>query len=323
MNNTLSKRLKIDLVATTFAIVGIFTIFHFLDAFEAMYTLTREHEEWEADEIFMLFLAFPIPLVWFSYRRIKDLKNSYDKQIIIENAIAHSQKLESLGTLAGGVAHEINNQLTPILSMSELLLEKLDKTDPNRRKVELIHTGAKNAKQTVLSIKEFSRLGSDEEQECDVFECLQYIINISSHLIPKNVKVKFGIEGASGNVPISMVDLESIIINILNNAVDALQEKKGEICLTAQTIDMSSPPTPTISSGKYVVINIIDTGVGMSKEQKKRIFDPLYTTKDVGEGMGIGLSQVHSIVSQSGGHISVDSKENDGSSFSIYLPVLG
>ncbi len=317
------SRMQRDGVVTLVVVLALFLLFHFIEAFELLYDLTREQEDWQADEFVLLFLALPVPLIWFSLRRITEARKAAGQRLMLEQSLSHSRKLESLGTLAGGVAHEINNQLTPVLSMSEMLLSHLDEADPARRKLELIQRGASRARETVLRIKEFSRSGERAQGNCNVAKTIEYTRELVTHFTPSSIQIDYQLQNVYGESPISCVDLEAVIINLFSNAIDAIgQDRTGKIVLQAETRKLLVGPNNLLPEGVYACISISDTGCGIPEELQKRIFEPFFTTKDVGKGMGLGLSIIHSTLQRAGGDIQLRSEPGSGASFTIYLPVL-
>ncbi len=317
------SRMQRDGVVTLVVVLALFLLFHFIEAFELLYDLTREQEDWQADEFVLLFLALPVPLIWFALRRITEARKAAGQRLMLEQSLSHSRKLESLGTLAGGVAHEINNQLTPVLSMSEMLLSHLDEADPARRKLELIQRGASRARETVLRIKEFSRSGERAQGNCNVAKTIEYTRELVTHFTPSSIQIDYQLQNVYGESPISCVDLEAVIINLFRNAIDAIgQDRTGKIVLQAETRKLLVGPNNLLPEGVYACISISDTGCGIPEELQKRIFEPFFTTKDVGKGMGLGLSIIHSTLQRAGGDIQLRSEPGSGASFTIYLPVL-
>jgi len=314
--------MKSDFVITILLSLVIFLFFNLVDAFENIYHLTREHEEYEIDELFLLLLSFPIPLAWFAFRRALEEKKSVKERILLEKNLAHAQKLESLGTLAGGVAHEINNQLLPIITMAELIEKNIDQSDVNRRKIELILAAANNAKNTISKIKTFSRADNQLSSHCDISDVCQEIRELINITKPSNVTFSFQVDEIMGMVHLSADRLQGIIINMINNAFDALEGKIGEVSMRVNAIYVEEEnKLPELVAGKYARIIINDSGIGMSSTVKEKIFDPFYTTKEVGQGVGLGMSAVYTSIKLAGGEVHVDSVEGEGTSIIAYLPL--
>lgn len=234
----------------------------------------------------------------------------------LREAQAHliqTEKLASLGKLAAGVAHEINNPLGGILIYSHLLLEDLDKNSPYYENLEKIVKEATRCKDIVKGLLEFARPKEPEVTSADMNELLDKSLSlVESQSLFQNIQVK---KRYSTNLPLIVADssqLQQVFMNIILNAADAM---KGEGCLTLQTsLD---------ADGEDLIIDFIDTGPGIREEDKKKIFDPFFTTKEVGQGTGLGLSISYSIIRKHQGTIEVHSTFGKGATFTIKFPVAG
>lgn len=315
-------RLRFDTAVSVLSVLVIFAGFHAFDGFEGIYNLTRHHESWELDEYILLILALPLPITWFAYRRMQDTARGAVERVELIRSLAHSRKLESLGTLASGAAHELNNQLLPVMTMSELVRDNLAESDPNFRKMELVIKGASNAKRTVAKILKFSRISDEGVGTCEIGEVCRATEDVLQATSPTNVTASFIIDaGFYGHVEISRDSLQGAIVNLFSNAIDALDGQPGKISLTTgvSVLDGKSGEFDLLA-GTYAWITVTDSGSGMNESIRERIFDPFYTTKAPGKGVGLGLSIIHTTIKQAGGDVIVESKAGHGSSFTIYLP---
>jgi signal transduction histidine kinase len=155
----------IDIGIVALVVALLWVLLHNYDVFEEFYEFSRSHEDWDLDEIVLAIIILPIPLLWFAVRRASDSTRAARRIWQIERELSHARKLESLGTLAGGMAHELNNQLQPVLALSELLVTQAGPDDPNTRKYQLINQGAVRARGTVLRVLNFARRDSDQSGE--------------------------------------------------------------------------------------------------------------------------------------------------------------
>lgn len=312
-----------DFVVAAVMALLIFGTAHFFDVFEQIYSQTRQYESWELDELVLFLLSLPLPVAWFAYRRSQEALRETTHRLELERKLAHSHKLDSLGTLAGGLAHEINNQLLPVTTMAEMVREHMSETDPDRRKMDLIIAGASNARDTVSKITVFSRLPDNNARICDVSSVChgaEDVLRISS---PANARLSFQVEDGVGTIDMVESDLQGIIVNLFSNAVDALSGKPGDVSLSVRSIELGEKnDNPGLADGWYAKITVRDTGIGMGPDIKARMFDPFFTTKVVGQGVGLGLSVVHREVQSRGGEIYVDSVQGQGTTFNIYLPIM-
>ena len=316
-----SKTLKRDTFVTAVAVLLLFGAFHFGEFFEWLYEFTRAHEEWELDEFILLLFALPLPLAWFAFSRMRENVALYQAHLTAERELAHFRKVESLGVLAGGLAHELNNQLQPVLSMSELLLKRTPETDPGHRKLELVHDGAKRAKDTVSKVLVFARREADQGKTCEVGEVIRRLNDLLVISCSSKIDLRVELGAMVGVVPVSATDLEGVIVNLFNNAAHAMEDRSGSLVIgaTATHLDADAREVGLVPGG-YVRIEVRDEGKGISEEELGRVFDPFFTTKEVGEGTGLGLSQVKGLVEKAGGGISLDSRVGQGTTVTVYLP---
>lgn len=226
--------------------------------------------------------------------------------------LLQSEKLRSLGEMAAGVAHEINNPLGGILLYASLLLEDLDPEDPKRRDVERIVQEVTRCKEIVKSLLEFARKSSPDKEPLDVNKALnEGLLFLENQATFHNIRIQKELAPGLPLVLGNLGQLKQVFMNIILNAVDAMH---GEGTLTIRTY-----PSDDRSE---VVISFTDTGVGIPKEVLPRIFDPFFTTKEVGKGTGLGLSVSYGIVREHGGRIEVESEVGKGSTFKVVLPAL-
>ncbi len=230
----------------------------------------------------------------------------------------HSQKLEALGTLAGGIAHDLNNTLVPVLSLAKVTARRLPEGSRERTNLETILTAGTRARDLVKQILAFARREQVEKQPVDVAPLTREALRLLRASLPATIRLVDDID----DVPPVLGDpgqLHQVIINIATNAAQAIDGRIGQITVSLEEHRMRE----SVTGQKLVRLTIQDTGVGMDEYTLSRIFDPFFTTKPVGEGTGLGLSVVHGIVTDHGGRIEVTSRPGDGTQFEVYLPTLG
>jgi|GEM_PF-6502496 len=252
-------------------------------------------------------------------RAILEKDHEMAQRIQLEKNLAHLHKLESLGTLAGGMAHELNNQLQPIMTMSELIFDKLQKDDPDYRKVEIILAGTQNARTTVSRILKYARSGEGPSKSCNIRNVFNMTKDILDAGCPANVQFKLITDGSDGSVQMAADDFLSVLVNLFSNAVDAIAEQQGQITINCEKQGDSSL---NLNPKAHYKITVQDNGCGMPASLYERIFDPFFTTKVAGKGIGLGMSIVHSTVTEANGQIFVESEEGVGTIFKIYLPLV-
>jgi len=240
----------------------------------------------------------------------------------LEIQFAQSQKMQAVGQLAGGVAHDFNNLLTAMIGFCDLLLMRFRPGDPSFADIMQIKQNANRAANLVRQLLAFSRQQTLQPRIIDITDVLVELSHLLRRLIGENIELKVVHGRDLGLAKVDQGQLEQVIINLAVNARDAMQ---GGGTLTIRTSNISQASAvrrghEVMPAGDYVLIEVSDTGVGISKEHLARIFEPFFSTKEVGSGTGLGLSTVYGIVKQTGGFIFVDSAPGRGATFQIYLP---
>ena len=243
----------------------------------------------------------------------------------LEEKYRQAQKLETVGTLAGGIAHEFNNLLQVVMAWSELLLA--DSTSPEMTSaLGSIRDAAKRGRSLSEQLLTFSRRGAHkaDRRPLDLNRLAEEILKILPRILPWSVKMELDLAHAPVLVNADSAQLQQVILNLAANASQAMPDGGSlKISVKAVRLDARSIEVPPgASGGCYALLEMIDTGHGMDKKTLGRIFDPFFTTRSVGQGTGMGLSIVYGIVHEHGGHIVVDSEPGAGSRFRVYFPSL-
>lgn len=243
----------------------------------------------------------------------------------LEARLLQSQKMETVGKLAGGIAHEFNSILTAIIGQSELLLGDLPAGSPLANNVTEIHKAAARAAVLTRQLLAYGRKQVLQPESLDLNRVITSMEGVFHHLVGGNVNTQiipaFGLKAVKADAG----QIEQVIMNMAMNAADAMPNGGKLMLETANvTFDPDSVGRyPELKPGDYVMLAISDTGTGMTEEVKARVFEPFFSTKGVGQGTGLGLSTCYGIIKQSGGHISVYSELGRGTTFKIYLPQVG
>ena len=239
----------------------------------------------------------------------------------LEAQLFASQKMEALGTLAGGVAHDLNNTLVPVLALAKLTGRRLPEGSRERGNLETILQASERARDLVSQILTFSRKTMPTRQSVD----LTQVVRDALKLLRASVPTTIDIDERLAAVPRLMGDagkLHQVMTNLVTNAAQAIGDRLGRI-----TVEIAAAPSELLTGAgagnPAVRLSVSDTGCGMAPATMTRIFDPFFTTKPAGAGTGLGLSVVHGIVTQHGGRIAVDSVEGQGTRFDVYLPTRG
>jgi two-component system, cell cycle sensor histidine kinase and response regulator CckA len=235
----------------------------------------------------------------------------------LERELRHSQQMEAVGRLAGGLAHDFNNILTAIGGANTLLLDELGASDPRRRFAEQIQRSANRAATLTRQLLTFTRKQPLEPTVLDPNDGVRATAELLPRMIGADIELRTELL-ARGRVRADPGAIEQVLLNLAVNARDAMPA--GGV-LTLRTADVERrDPIPEGPEGAWVRITVSDTGVGMDAQTRAHLFEPFFTTKEQGKGTGLGLSTVYGTIAQCGGHIRVDSEPGRGTTFEIYLP---
>lgn len=240
----------------------------------------------------------------------------------VEEQLHHSQKMEALGRLAGGMAHDFNNCLTAIIGFSEISMMEMEPGGHFYQNLETIHESALKAAGLTRQLLAFSRKQIVEPSILDINRLITNLCKMLKRLIGEDIELIIDCDQDLGNIKADPTQIEQTLINLSINARDAMPEG-GRLTLRASNIELTDEykcGCDYIVPGEYLLLTVEDNGTGISKEVKEHIFEPFFTTKKEGKGTGLGLATVYGIVSQSGGYISCFSEPGIGTLFNIYFP---
>jgi signal transduction histidine kinase len=244
---------------------------------------------------------------------VTGIKAAETQQRDLQDQLHHSQRLESLGTLAGGIAHDLNNTLVPILGLVELTAEVMAEGSSDRRNLEIVADAARHAKGLVGQILAFSRKEPGHLETFDLAQLVREALTLLRSAVPATIAIDRDI----ADVPPVRGDdgqLHQVIVNLVTNAAQAIGDDRGVISVSLGSVERDG-------AAPSVRLRVADTGCGMDEATRARIFEPFFTTKPVNEGSGLGLSVVHGIVTAHGGTISVASAIGQGTAFEMDLPI--
>lgn len=256
-------------------------------------------------------------------KEIEVRKRSEKQRSELETQLFHLKKIETIGTLAGGIAHDFNNILTPIIGYTDMALEEIPEDSTLRFDLEQINIAAVRGKDLVQQILTFSRQVNVEKKPVKLDQIVVEVINLVKASLPHEIEVRKSIDSGIGIILADPVHMHQIIMNLCTNAIHAMKSRGGTLDIKVDSVLVDQNTTKKINNlkvGIYVRIRLSDTGHGMDRRTKERIFEPFFTSKEVGSGTGLGLSVVHGIVSNYNGAITVDSTPGKGTLFTVYLP---
>ena len=255
-------------------------------------------------------------------RDISERKKAEEELRESEEKLRQAQKLQAIGQLAGGVAHDFNNVLMVITGFSELILGRLGADDPSRKHVETIQKAAFRAASLTQQLLAFSRRQIMQPALIEINETVREVEAMLRRLIGENIEILSRLDPAAGTIKADPGQIHQILINLATNARDAMP-RGGRLLIETQNVHVaqgSQRSRPEFAPGDYLMLAVSDTGAGMSPATLSRIFEPFFTTKEQGKGTGLGLATVYGIVKQSAGYIYAYSEPGTGTPLKIYLP---
>ncbi|MBC2712594.1 MAG: PAS domain S-box protein [Desulfosarcina sp.] len=239
--------------------------------------------------------------------------------------LQQAQKMEAIGTLAGGVAHDFNNILSIILGNAELSLADIPQENPARLNIQEIRSASLRAKDIVRQLLGFSRKTEQILKPIHLIPVVEEAVKFLRATIPANIGIYPALSVDDDVIRADATQIHQIMINLFTNASHAMEETGGSLTVRADNVELNhslAGPIHSVPSGRYVRMTVADTGTGIPDEVKRRIFDPYFTTKEVGKGTGMGLSMVHGIMKNSGGGIVLNTKPGEGTTFELYFPLV-
>ncbi len=274
------------------------------------------------------FYLLAIPL--FGYVYIREMCEQRikvrEEKLGLEHQLSQSQKMEAIGTLAGGIAHDFNNILTPIIGYLELArLQAGEDRDPALSKnLKQVRKAAERAREMVSQILTFSRRDSENKSAIQVHIIIMEALKLLRVSLPATIEIKQNIDTQCGSVLGNSTQVHQVLMNLCTNAYHAMKETGGLLAVSLTPVDISAKDlikNVDLKPGRYLLLEVSDSGHGIDPLAQGKIFDPYFTTKDKGEGTGMGLSVVHGVVESIGGQVRVCSEVGRGTTFYVYLPV--
>lgn len=243
----------------------------------------------------------------------------------LEEDLFQAHKMEAIGTLAGGIAHDFNNILSGIIGYTELAKAELRDDNRSVAKLEKVLQASQRATSLVKQILTFSRKGAYNRKPLQPYLIVKDSLNLMRASLPTTVEIVENIDSECGTILADQTKLHQIIVNLCTNALHAMKEETGTLTVTLTRKELIAEDVlghPGVLPGPFVLLSVSDTGSGMDKQTQQRIFEPYFTTKEIGKGTGLGLSVVRGLVQSYGGIITVDSKLGKGTIFHVYFQAI-
>ena len=325
-----------DLIIGAVALVLIAFLFVIVDLVEVVFNLTRDGAGWNLDGIVAAVPALMLVAAWFAWRRwresarlngelkqtVVDLEDAIDGRREMEEQLREGYKMAAMGTLAGGLSHELNNVLQPVITLAQFALDR-DHVSEQARKAEMTQV-LKAAERGAEIVKNALSLAPGGSRETDDIEPWGYLGEVAARArrnLGPNVEVDVRVGTRRGEVRVNRVELDEALNNLVANAAEAMGHA-GKIVLAVETVNVHSEQARVrgMVPGDYVRLTVTDDGPGMSADVKQHAFDAFFTTKADDDAIGLGLSVVYNLARGWGGDAAVASEPGDGATFELLIP---
>ncbi|MDP2416214.1 MAG: PAS domain S-box protein [Hydrogenophaga sp.] len=255
---------------------------------------------------------------------ITELKQAEAQQRLLEAQLRESQKMEAIGTLAGGVAHDFNNLLAAILGNLALAREDVGEQHPAQESLTEVGRAALRARQLVQQILTFSRRQTQAMQRQSLTPLVEDALRLMRSLLPAGIQLVTRLPAAVLPVVADATQIQQVLMNLCTNAWQAMEGRSGQITVALREVRLNAAQALQLGelpSGAYACLSVADNGAGMDQDIQRRVFEPFFTTKPPGAGTGLGLAVVHGIVKTHCGAIDIESRTGEGARFDVYLPL--
>jgi len=325
-----------DLIVGVVALVLLAVLFIAVDLVEVVFEATRGGEAWNLDEIVAIVPALVLVTAWFAARRwregarlnerlgdtVAELEGAISDRRVMEEQLREGYKLAAMGTLAGGLSHELNNVLQPVITLAQLGLDR-DHVPETERKAEMeqMLKAADRGAEIVRNALALAPGGSRETEEIEPWGYLAEAGSRARRSVGPDIEVDIRVGSRRSAIRVNRVEIDEVVNNLVANAADAV-ERGGKIVLAAENVDVDADAADArgVTPGDYVRITVTDNGSGMSEEVRRHCFDAFFTTKADADAVGLGLSVVHSLARGWGGDVAVTSEPGEGSTFELLIP---
>ncbi len=262
--------------------------------------------------------------IWSSVEDIIALKEAEVEKNLLTEQLRQSQKMEAIGTLAGGVAHDFNNILSAVIGYTELTRRNPNCDAKSSENLGHVLTAADRARDLVKQILMFSRKGAENRKPIQLHLVIEEAVKLLRKTIPSTITINLDIDENTGSILADRTQIHQVVMNLCTNAYHSMQEQGGDIDIVLKPVaidTVGAAKYPNLRQGKYGQFTVSDSGTGMDPKTILRIFDPFFTTKRQGEGTGMGLAVVHGIIQNHDGAIGVESEIGAGTTFKVFFPL--
>ena len=324
-----------DLIVGAFACALLGFAFARIDLVETLLAMTRYYQRMEFGEAVAAAPALVLVIVWFAARRWREasrlnrelkrterrLERSGEKGRALERELADSRRMADMGALTGGLAHEFNNVLQPIMTLAQLHLDSEDSPEERRMRTRHILKAAEHGSEIVKGTLAFPAGGTREPEEVELSGDLAEFVEQVQESYRGRIQIDTRIEEESCTIRVNRTEFRQVMTNLLKNAAEAMGGGGTvHLVLDSLTLDARAARSHGVSAGSYLRLTVADHGPGMDPEVKEKVFEPFFTTKEAGKGTGLGLAVVHSLVRGWNGRITVESSPGEGTAFEILIP---
>ncbi len=290
---------------------------------------TREVEGWRKDgsrvPVEVSLASARLGDAWTAVATVKDLterKEAERQRRSVEQQLFQAQKMDALGTVAGGIGHNFNNMLLPVMALTELTIAELPEGHPGRRRLESVLQASRSARDLVARVLTFARRDAPAMEPARLDQVVAEGLELLRTALPPSIELRVSLNEIGRLAMVDRSQIQTVVMNLGGNAADALDDRPGVIEVTLDEVDLDGTEAPgKLPAGRYARLTVRDDGPGMDAETLARIYDPFFTTKSVGKGTGMGLATAQAIVAGHGGAIAVDSRPGAGATFTVHLPL--
>ena len=326
-----------DLIFGAVACVVLVYFFARIELVELVFDWTRQHEAWDLDEILAGVPALAVVAAWFAVRRrreavqlslrlehnVAQLQEEIRRRRELQEQLREAYKVAAVGTVAGGLGHELNDVLQPIVTLSQLHAERPETPAEVRTGMRHIQDAAERGREIVKHSLSFTTGGTRDTEEVVPARWLAGFVARTRESMAGEVTIATRFSSDAGSVRVNSGELEHVMENLLSNAVEAMEQRGTvTVVLDTCTLDAEAALAHGLTVGDFFRVAVTDEGYGMADEVRRHVFDPFFTTKGGGDGTGLGLAVVYRLVRGWEGNISVHSEPGAGATFSVLIPRL-